>query len=93
MGFENIVFKVGDGTRGWVQHSPFDKIIVTAGAPAIPDVLSAQLGEGGRMIIPVGTREVQSLLTYEKQNGKLIKLSECSVVFVPLVGEKGWDIK
>jgi protein-L-isoaspartate(D-aspartate) O-methyltransferase len=93
MGFENIVFKVGDGTRGWVQHSPFDKIIVTAGAPAIPDVLCAQLAEGGRMIIPVGARDVQSLQTFEKKNGALIKLSELSVVFVPLVGEKGWDTK
>jgi protein-L-isoaspartate(D-aspartate) O-methyltransferase len=91
MGYENIVFKVGDGTRGWIQHAPFDKIIVTAGAPAIPDVLAAQLAETGRMVIPVGTREVQSLQTYEKQNGKLIKLSDCKVLFVPLVGEKGWE--
>jgi protein-L-isoaspartate(D-aspartate) O-methyltransferase len=91
MGFENIVFKVGDGTRGWPQHAPFNKIIVTAGAPSMPDVLAEQLAEDGRMIIPVGGRDVQSLQVYSKDKGVLKKQSACNVLFVPLVGESGWE--
>jgi protein-L-isoaspartate(D-aspartate) O-methyltransferase len=90
MGYENIVFKTGDGTRGWVQHSPFDRIIVTAGAPAIPQELIDQLNVGGRMIIPAGDRSVQDLEVYEKCRDGIEKSKAGSVVFVPLIGEKGW---
>ncbi|HMD68240.1 MAG TPA: protein-L-isoaspartate(D-aspartate) O-methyltransferase [Chitinivibrionales bacterium] len=90
MGYENIVFKVGDGTRGWVQHAPFDRIIVTAGAPAIPLELSDQLAVGGRMIIPTGDRNVQDLEVYDKRETSVEKSTAGSVVFVPLIGEKGW---
>lgn len=90
MGYENIVFKVGDGTRGWVQHAPFDRIIVTAGAPAIPQELSDQLAVGGRMIIPTGDRNVQDLEVYDKRETGVEKTTAGSVVFVPLIGEKGW---
>ncbi len=93
MGFENIVFKVGDGTRGWVQHAPFDRIIVTAGAPAIPQELSDQLAVGGRMIIPTGDRNVQDLEVYDKRETGVVKTTAGSVVFVPLIGEKGWTDK
>jgi len=91
MGYENIVFKVGDGTRGWPQFAPFDKIMVTAGAPAFPEELGGQLAEDGRMVVPVGGREVQSLDVYEKRNGVLRKSAACDVVFVPLVGAGGWE--
>jgi protein-L-isoaspartate(D-aspartate) O-methyltransferase len=90
MGYENIVFKTGDGTRGWVQHAPYDRIIVTAGAPAIPQELVDQLAVGGRMIIPAGDRIVQDLEVYEKRADGIDKSKAGSVVFVPLIGEKGW---
>ena len=90
MGYENIVFKTGDGTRGWVQHAPFDRIIVTAGAPAIPQELVDQLAVGGRMVIPAGDRCVQDLEVYEKRADGIDKSKAGSVVFVPLIGEKGW---
>jgi protein-L-isoaspartate(D-aspartate) O-methyltransferase len=90
MGYENIVFKTGDGTRGWVQHAPFDRIIVTAGAPAIPQELFDQMAMGGRMVIPAGNRSVQELEVYEKQANGIKKSNAGSVVFVPLIGEKGW---
>jgi protein-L-isoaspartate(D-aspartate) O-methyltransferase len=90
LGYENIVFKTGDGTRGWVQHAPYDRIIVTAGAPAIPQELVDQLAVGGRMIIPAGDRSVQDLEVYEKRADGIDKSKAGSVVFVPLIGEKGW---
>jgi protein-L-isoaspartate(D-aspartate) O-methyltransferase len=91
MGYENVVFRVGDGSRGWVQHAPFDRILVTAGAPALPQGLAEQLAEGGLMVIPTGGRSAQQLEVYRKRNGELTKESMGQVVFVPLIGDGGWD--
>lgn len=91
MGYENIVFKVGDGTRGWAQHAPFDRIIVTAGAPVVPQEIIDQLAPDGRMIIPAGDRSVQDLELYEKRPDGVRKSLAGSVVFVPLIGERGWS--
>ena len=90
MGFENIVFKTGDGSRGWTQHAPYDRIIVTAGAPALPQELLEQLAVGGRMVIPTGNRASQELEVYEKHKDGVDKSKQGFVVFVPLIGEKGW---
>lgn len=90
MGYENIVFKVADGTRGWVQYGPFEKIIVTAGAPAVPEELARQLADGGRMVIPTGGRGVQELQILEKQGNTVKTSSAGGVVFVPLIGRNGW---
>ena len=90
MGFENIVFKTGDGSRGWTQHAPYNRIIITAGAPALPQDLLNQLAVGGRMVIPTGDRQVQELEVYEKRADGVEKTKAGSVVFVPLIGEKGW---
>lgn len=90
MGYENIVFKVGDGTRGWQQHGPFDKIIVTAGAPSVPQELIDQLADGGIMIIPAGDKWVQELEIYHKKETGIEKSSAGDVVFVPLIGTSGW---
>lgn len=90
MGYMNIVFKVGDGTRGWPQHAPFDRIIVTAGAPVTPDSLADQLATGGLMVIPAGERKNQQLFVYRKTEQGLISQSAGNVVFVPLIGEHGW---
>lgn len=91
MGFANIVFKIGDGTCGWPQHAPFDKIIVTAGAPVVPKSLSDQLSSGGIMIIPTGDKKNQRLEIYEKTDIGLNCKSIGDVVFVPLIGKHGWE--
>jgi len=91
MGYDNVVFKVGDGTRGWVQHSPFDRIIVTAGAPVVPDSLLAQLADNGILLIPVGDRSCQQLHVYRKTGASVTRSEVGGVVFVPLVGENGWE--
>jgi protein-L-isoaspartate(D-aspartate) O-methyltransferase len=90
MGYENIAFKQGDGSSGWVQHAPFDRIIVTAGAPVVPEVLIEQLATGGRMIVPVGDRIHQELIVYEKTELGIQSHTEGGVIFVPLIGQHGW---
>ncbi|MFW5775269.1 MAG: protein-L-isoaspartate(D-aspartate) O-methyltransferase [Chitinivibrionales bacterium] len=91
LGYANITFKVGDGTLGWPGHAPFDKIIVTAGAPVVPESLIKQLADGGRLIVPTGERESQRLEIYDRHGSKVIKSIENEVVFVPLVGRAGWQ--
>lgn len=86
-GFENISFLLGDGSLGWPEHAPFDRIIVTAAASDIPKELADQLAEGGRMIIPVGSKHRQDLLAIDKSNGKLEKTVLEAVRFVPLKGK------
>lgn len=80
----------GDGSKGLPAKAPFDKIIVTAGAPIVPTALTDQLNEGGILVIPVGNREKQSMLCIHKRNGKLIKEEFDNFAFVPLLGEQGW---
>lgn len=89
-GYKNIKYKHGDGTKGWEEEAPFDGIIVTAGAPAVPEVLKAQLAEGGRLVIPVGDLFSQMLLLIENKEGKFLEGEVCPCVFVPLIGEFGW---
>lgn len=91
LGYLNVTFKVGDGSCGWQQYAPFHKIIVTAGAPVIPKTLSDQLALGGRMIIPAGDRQHQELFIFDKTENGLQKSSVGGVVFVPLIGEHGWE--
>ena len=88
--YHNIVTRYSDGTTGWSEQSPFDAIIVTAGAPEIPQVLIQQLAEGGRLIMPVGDQHVQELVKiYRDKDGiHSTKLGGCR--FVKLVGEHGW---
>ena len=91
MEYHNIAFKAGDGSIGWRQHAPFDRIIVTAGAPVLPETLLAQLGDNGLMIIPTGDREHQDLTVYEKKGTTVSSYSAAKVVFVPLIGSNGWQ--
>jgi protein-L-isoaspartate(D-aspartate) O-methyltransferase len=91
MGFENIVCKIGDGTRGWLQFAPFDRIIVTAGAPVTPDTLLNQLAIGGIMVIPQGSRGEQQLNIYYKDARGVRVENAGTVLFVPLIGKHGWD--
>ena len=93
MGYQNIVFKHGDGSEGWSQQAPFAKILVAAAAPVTPEPLCEQLDVGGRLIIPVGDRFEQELIIYDKTEKGLEKHSKGSVVFVPLTGKYGWNKK
>ncbi len=83
-------FFLGDGSRGLPSKAPFDKIIVTAGAPLVPKALSDQLAEGGMLVIPVGDRESQKMLRLTRTGGKLAKEEFASFAFVPLLGDQGW---
>jgi protein-L-isoaspartate(D-aspartate) O-methyltransferase len=85
------ILKCGDGTKGWAEKAPFDKIIVTAGAPVVPDTLVAQLKVGGIMVIPVGDDKKQRMLSIIKTSEAQFEIIELDYfAFVPLIGEKGW---
>jgi protein-L-isoaspartate(D-aspartate) O-methyltransferase len=83
-------FFFGDGSKGLPAKAPFDKIIVTAGAPVVPTALTDQLAEGGILIIPVGGKEKQVMVRIRKKNGKLQKEEFDYFAFVPLLGDQGW---
>ena len=88
--YKNVKVIVGDGSRGLEEEAPFDRIVVTAGAPVLPKSLADQLAEGGKMVIPVGGSFSQALLLVEKEKDKVKTTSVCGCVFVPLIGEYGW---
>lgn len=88
---DNVDVIVGDGTAGYPEGAPYDAILVTAGAPHVPEPLTAQLGDGGRLVIPVGTAREQDLITIERTGDRLTQTSGERCVFVPLVGRFGWD--
>ncbi len=90
LNYLNIVIKVFDGTYGWSDEAPFDAIIVTAGAPAIPQAYIEQLKEGGRIIIPVGDRSSQVLKKGVKMGGEIILADLTNCIFVPLIGAFAW---
>jgi protein-L-isoaspartate(D-aspartate) O-methyltransferase len=85
-----VASKGGDGTVGWNEFAPFEGIIVTAGAPDIPQPLIKQLVEGGRLVIPVGDRDVQSLLVCTRRGELYDKREIYGFKFVPLIGKMGW---
>lgn len=93
LGYYQVVVRVGDGTYGWREESPFDAIIVTAGAPAVPHTLVEQLSLGGCLIMPVGDRHYQTLtrITRLSENaGDLKKEDLVGCRFVDLIGAYGW---
>ncbi|MCM2375024.1 protein-L-isoaspartate(D-aspartate) O-methyltransferase [Aporhodopirellula aestuarii] len=91
-GFDNVHVCVGDGTLGWLQHAPYDAIVVAAGGPEVPPTLLDQLGYGGRLVIPVGKHQhEQKLIRIRKSlDGSCDQESLGSVRFVPLIGDEGW---
>ena len=89
MGYKPYFF-LGDGSKGLPAKAPYDKIIVTAGAPVVPSALTDQLAENGILIIPVGNRERQVMMRISKKNGELIKEEFDHFAFVPLLGKEGW---
>ncbi|MCK4353058.1 protein-L-isoaspartate(D-aspartate) O-methyltransferase [candidate division WOR-3 bacterium] len=90
LGYKNVFIEVGDGSQGLQAHAPYDGILVTAGAPQIPEPLFKQLKEEGRLIIPIGDRIFQTLTKVKKIKGKLIKEKLFDCMFVPLLGTYGW---
>ncbi len=83
-------FFYGDGSKGLPVRAPYDKIIVTAGAPVVPDALIEQLAKGGILVIPVGDREKQKMVKIIKKDGKILREEFDFFSFVPLLGEQGW---
>jgi protein-L-isoaspartate(D-aspartate) O-methyltransferase len=90
LGYANIKIKVDDGTLGWEEFAPFDRIIITAAAPRIPLPLSEQLAENGKLVLPLGETFTQVLTVVEKKKDKLESTQVCGCVFVPLVGKYGY---
>ena len=88
--YTNIYVRVGDGTVGWAEHAPYDRILVTAGAPSVPEPLTKQLADEGKLVIPVGNRISQMLHVVTKQKGQLHTTTSCPCVFVRLIGQAGW---
>jgi len=87
LGYKNVFTMVGDGYKGWPEHAPFDKIIVTCSPEKIPQPLIEQLKEGGRMIIPEGERYQQVLYLYRKTDGKMEREAVEGTMFIPMTGE------
>jgi protein-L-isoaspartate(D-aspartate) O-methyltransferase len=91
LGHRNVHVVWGDGSRGLAEHAPFDRILVAAGAPQAPPSLIAQLADGGRLAVPVGTRAEQQLHIVRKIGGDVVTSSHVLCCFVPLVGAEGWE--
>ena len=90
LGIANVHVVVGDGSSGYPQEGPYDGILVTAGAPAVPEVLRAQLADGGRLVIPVGSEGFQRLILVERHGATFTDQEGEGCVFVPLIGQHGW---
>ncbi len=88
---DNVKIQIFDGTVGWSDVGPFDRILVTAAAPSVPKPLLDQLKIGGKLLVPEGSRANQQLVLYEKTSEGLHKLSGEAVCFVPLIGRHGWN--
>ena len=91
LGYSNVKILLGDGTLGWEESSPYDRILVTAGAREIPQPLTDQLEEGGVMVIPVGNSYSQDLRVVRKRKNRIKTARVEKCVFVPLIGKYGWD--
>jgi len=90
-GYDDVQLVVGDGTRGWPAGAPYDAVIVTAAGPSVPKPLLDQLSpEGGRLVMPVGSRVHQELTVVERRGDEFIRSGRDPVVFVPLIGEHGF---
>jgi protein-L-isoaspartate(D-aspartate) O-methyltransferase len=92
LGYSNIQVLCGDGTKGWPDRAPYQGIIITAAAPSVPEPLVEQIAPGGRLVAPIGSRDVQTLIVMERLvDGELRTTSHGECVFVPLIGEFGWQ--
>lgn len=90
LGIHNVHIHIGDGSKGWPENAPYASIVATAAAPKVPKLLLDQLGEGGRLVLPVGGRGNQFLERWIRQGDKYVPEQIAPVAFVPLFGEHGW---
>jgi len=86
----NVTLCTGDGSMGWPEEAPFDRIICGAGGPDVPEPWTDQLADGGRIVLPIGGPETQTVVVVDKRGGKLIKKEVCEVRFVKLSGRQAW---
>ena len=94
LGMRNVHFRHGDGTRGWPEQGPFDRILITAGAPALPRaLLLSQLSEGGIAVAPIGPDEEQMLVSVHRRGDELVVHEITACRFVKLIGDEGWPEK
>jgi len=91
LGIHNVRIIEGDGTLGYAERAPYDKIIITAATPEVPAPLIDQLAEGGSLVAPVGGHDLQELIVIKKHQGALTRESHGGVRFVPLIGQHGWN--
>lgn len=87
----NVSYLLGDGTIGWRQYGPYDAILVSAAAPSVPPAYLEQLAEGGRLLIPIGEREEQTLHVFTRRGGDVESRTVGPVRFVPLLGKDSWE--
>ncbi len=90
LGLDNVTYGVRDGSPGWPEHAPYDRLMVTAGAPSIPPPLVDQLCLDGRMILPVGDAKVQQLVVVERKQNRFVEFPLIGCRFVKLIGQHGW---
>jgi len=91
LGISNVEVITSDGTRGYPENAPYNRIIITAATPSVPKPLIEQLAENGRLVAPVGGREIQELVVLSKHSGVISREFHGGVRFVPLIGEHGWE--
>ena len=91
LGYTNVWVRTANGTFGWPDEAPFDRILVAAGGPSVPPPLFEQLAEGGLMVMPVGGADAQKLQLIEKVRGEMRITEDSGCVFVPLIGKHAWQ--
>jgi protein-L-isoaspartate(D-aspartate) O-methyltransferase len=91
LGYTNVWVRTANGTYGWPDEAPFDRIVVAAGGPEVPPPLFEQLAEGGRMVMPLGGEDSQRLTVIDKVRGAMQRTDEAGCVFVKLIGKYAWQ--
>jgi len=91
LGISNVEIQTADGTLGYPENAPYNRIMITAATPSVPRPLIEQLAENGRLVAPVGGREIQELVVLSKRKGIISQELHGGVRFVPLIGEHGWE--
>jgi protein-L-isoaspartate(D-aspartate) O-methyltransferase len=91
LGITNVDLIVGDGTIGYSAGAPYDGILITAATPQVPQPLIDQLADGGRLVAPVGDRDIQELVRISRTGSRTVRTSQGGVRFVPLIGREGWE--
>jgi protein-L-isoaspartate(D-aspartate) O-methyltransferase len=92
IGITNVTVVTGNGTIGYPEGAPYDGILITAATPSVPLPLIDQMADGGRLVAPVGSRDLQELVRLTRHQGEITRELFGGVVFVPLLGEHGWQV-